>query len=140
MGGGFRLGCRIRRYPLFLLGCCFELYDAVLALSADCVHTPLCIRVAVVLFSTKRWTLFIYLFIYFRVRHSAALSFWFKRQYESIEVPSTIYYSTTRNISESSIGRYLFSLSLLLKFRCCLELYNAAVSGTAVPARPLSLC
>ena len=56
LGGGFRLGCSIRWHPLFLLSCCFGLYDAAvsgaafLALSADCVHTPLCIRFAVVLF------------------------------------------------------------------------------------------
>ena len=30
-GGGVRLGCWIRRYPLFLLGCCFELYDAAVS-------------------------------------------------------------------------------------------------------------
>ena len=42
---------------LSLIGCCFEWYDAavygalVLALSADCVQTPLCIRCAVDLFA-----------------------------------------------------------------------------------------
>ena len=46
----------VRLYPLFLVGCCFELYDAavssapVLDLSADCVQTPLCIRFAVFFF------------------------------------------------------------------------------------------
>ena len=56
LGGGVRFGCWIRWYPLFLLGYCFEVYDAavsdaaVLALSADCVHTPLCIRFAGSLF------------------------------------------------------------------------------------------
>ena len=72
MGGGFRLGCRLRRYPLFLLGYCFELHDAVLALSADCVHTPLCIRVAVVLFSTNPghfYCIYLFLFAYDTARH-----------------------------------------------------------------------
>ena len=62
----------------------FELYDAavsgaaVLALSADGVHTPLCIRFAVVLFP-QLWAFFLtYLLIYlFSRRHSTALSFWF---------------------------------------------------------------
>ena len=69
LGGGVHLGCWIRWYPLFLLGCCFELYDAavsgaaVLALSADCVHKPLCIRFAVVLFSQNPGHL-VHLFIY----------------------------------------------------------------------------
>ena len=125
LGGGFRLGCWIRWYPLFLLGCCFEVYDAVLALSADCVHTPLCIRVAVVLFSTKPWAFLFFCFIYFCVRRSTALSFWFGRQCESIKVHGTIYYNTTRNISESSIRRYLLSfvaVQIWLLFRivqCC---------------------
>jgi len=72
LGGGIRLGCWIRWYPLFLLGCCFELYDAVLALSADCVHTPLCIRVAVVLFSTNPghfYCIYLFLFAYDTARH-----------------------------------------------------------------------
>ena len=58
--------------PLFLLGCSFEMYDAavsgaaVLALSSDCVHAPLCIRFAVVLFSTNPWAFFfIYVFSHF---------------------------------------------------------------------------
>ena len=56
----------------FLLGCCFELYDAVvsgvavLALSADSTHTPLCFRFAEVLFSTKPWT-FLYLFMFVHI-------------------------------------------------------------------------
>ena len=57
-------------YPIFLLGCCFELYDAaesgaaVPALSADCIHTPLCIRFEVVMFPQKPWTFYLHLFIY----------------------------------------------------------------------------
>ena len=73
LGGGFRLGCWIRWYPIFLLGCRFELYDAVLALSADCVHTPLCIRVAVVLFSKKTghfcFIFVLFIFAYDTARH-----------------------------------------------------------------------
>ena len=97
----------------------------MLALSADCVHTPLCIRVAVVLFSTKPWAFLFFCFIYFCVRRSTALSFWFGRQCESIKVHGTIYYNTTRNISESSIRRYLLSfvaVQIWLLFRivqCC---------------------
>ena len=41
-------------------------------------------------------------------------------------------------MSEVSIRRYLPSLLLLFEFGY-LELYSAAVSGTAVPDRPLSL-
>ena len=69
-GGGVHLGCWIRWYPLFLLGCCFELYDAavsgaaVLALSEDCVHTPLCIRFAVVLFAQNPGKIIFYFLFY----------------------------------------------------------------------------
>ena len=60
---------------LSLIGCCFELCNAavsgavVLALSVGCVHVPLCIDSAVVLFATKPSTLC-------HARHSTALSFW----------------------------------------------------------------
>ena len=61
------LGCWIRWYPLLLLGFCFELYEAavsgaaVLALSSDCVHTPVYIRFAVVLFPLNPGHVFYFL-------------------------------------------------------------------------------
>ena len=72
------------------------------------------------------FTYLVILFIYFRARHSSALSFWVQ-QHEIIKVPGTIYHSTTRNITENSIRRYLLSLSwvavqIWLLFRivqCC---------------------
>ena len=150
LGGGIRLGCWIRWYPLFLLGCCFELYDAavsgtaVFAMSADCdphavVHS-LCGGGFV---SAKSWTFFfIYVYLFYLFSRTTPHGIVVLVLTTILKYKRTWYHLLqyeSEYIRELHTAVSSFSLWLLFKFCCCLELYSAAVSGTAVPTRPLSL-